>query len=144
MRDSSRRAFLAAAGTASAAALAGCVDAVLPGAGSDAAGSSPDDRVDRTGESNVAVAVGADGGYAYAPAHIRIDAGTTVTWEWTGVGGGHNVYAVDGSFESELVIEEGHTFEREFESPGTYEYVCTPHQTRGMRGSVEVVSPEGD
>ena len=140
MRESSRRAFLAGAGTASATALAGCVDAVLPGAGGDAAGQSADRRVDRTGESNVAVAVGADGGFAYDPAHIRIDAGTTVTWEWTGVGGGHNVYAVDGSFESELVTEEGYTYEREFETPGTYEYVCTPHQTRGMRGSVEVVS----
>jgi len=143
MRDSNRRALLAAAGAASATALAGCAGAVLPGSGSDAAEASADDPVDRTGEATVAVAVGADGGFSYAPAHVRVDVGTTVRWEWTGNGGGHNVYAVDGSFESELVAEEGHTFAREFEASGIYEYVCTPHQTRGMRGSVEVV-PAGD
>ena len=141
MRDSSRRALLAAAGTAGATALAGCADAVLPGAGGDDAGGSGDERVDRTGEETVAVDVGADDGFAYAPAHVRVDPGTTLVWEWTGKGGGHNVYAVDGSFESELVAEEGHTYERAFETPGTHEYVCTPHQTRGMRGSVKVVSP---
>ncbi|ELZ53346.1 MULTISPECIES: halocyanin domain-containing protein [Halorubrum] len=144
MRDSSRRALLAAAGTASATALAGCAGALLPGSGGDAAESSADDPVDRTGESTVEVAVGADGGFSYAPAHVRIDAGTTVRWEWTGNGGGHNVYAVDGSFESALVAEEGHTYERAFDASGTYEYVCTPHQTRGMRGSVEVVSADED
>ena len=141
MTDSSRRALLAA-GSATLAALAGCAGAVLPDGGDRE--NPAEQRVDRTGEATVSVAVGADGGFSFAPAHVRVDAGTTVVWEWTGYGGGHNVYAVDGSFESELVIEEGHTFEREFETPGTYEYVCTPHQTRGMRGSVEVVSPEGD
>lgn len=144
MRDSSRRALLAAAGTASATALAGCAGALLPGSGSDAAGGSADERVDRTGEATVEVAVGADGGFAFAPAHVRVDPGTTVRWEWTGQGGGHNVYAVDGSFESELVAEEGYTYERAFDAPGTHEYVCTPHQTRGMRGSVEVVSAGDD
>ncbi|QAU12384.1 halocyanin domain-containing protein [Halorubrum sp. BOL3-1] len=144
MRDSSRRALLAAAGTAGATALAGCTDAVLPGSGSDAAGASAGERADRTGGATVDVAVGADGGFSYAPANVRVDVGTTVRWVWTGKGGGHNVYAVDGSFESDLVAEEGHTFEREFEATGTHEYVCTPHQTRGMRGSVEAVSAGDD
>ena len=144
MRDSSRRTFLAAAGTATATALAGCADAVLPGSRGDGAGSTADERVDRTGEATVEVVVGADGGFSYAPAHVRVDAGTTVTWTWTGQGGGHNVYAVDESFTSDLVADAGHTFEHAFEAPGLFRYVCTPHQTRGMRGSVEVVSPDGD
>ncbi|GAA0555647.1 halocyanin domain-containing protein [Halorubrum ejinorense] len=138
MTDSSRRALLAA-GSATVAALAGCAGAVLPGGGGEAA-TSEDERADRTGEATVSVAVGADGGFSFAPAHVRIDAGTTVVWEWTGKGGGHNVYAADESFVSELVAAEGHTFEHTFERPRTVEYVCTPHQTRGMRGSVEVVS----
>ncbi|RLM67820.1 halocyanin domain-containing protein [Halorubrum sp. Atlit-26R] len=140
MTDSSRRALLAA-GSATVAALAGCAGAVLPGGGD---GEKPaEERVDRTGEATVTVAVGADGGFSFAPEHVRIDAGTTVVWEWTGDGGGHNVYAVDGSFASDIVAEAGHTFERAFEAPETVEYVCTPHQTRGMRGTVEVV-PAGD
>lgn len=138
MTDSSRRALLAA-GSSTVAALAGCAGAVLPGGGGEAA-TSGDDRADRTGEERVSVAVGADGGFSFAPAHIRIDTGTTVVWEWTGKGGGHNVYAADESFVSDLVAAEGHTFEHAFETPQTVEYVCTPHQTRGMRGSVEVVS----
>ena len=139
MTDSSRRALLAA-GSATVAALAGCASTVLPGGGGEKAA---EERVDRTGEAIVTVAVGADGGFSFAPAHVRIDAGTTVVWEWTGDGGGHNAYAVDGSFSSDIVAEAGHTFERAFEAPETVEYVCTPHQTRGMRGTVEVV-PAGD
>jgi halocyanin-like protein len=140
MTDSSRRALLAA-GSATVAALAGCAGAVLPRGGD---GETPgEDRVDRTGEATVTVAVGADGGFSFAPAHVRIDAGTKVVWEWTGYGGGHNVYAVDGSFASDLVAGAGHTFERTFETPDTLEYVCTPHQTRGMGGTLEVV-PSGD
>jgi|SRR6056297_2837267 len=142
MRDRSRRVLLAAAGTATAAALAGCAGAVLPGAGTTGGGATDDERVDLTGEATVTVAVGADGGFSYAPAHVRVDAGTTVVWEWTGRGGGHDVYAVDGSFASEILAGAGHTFERRFDDPGVREYVCTPHQTRGMRGSVEVVSDE--
>ena len=139
MSDSSRRALLAA-GSATVAALAGCAGAVFPGGDG---GAPAEERVDRTGEATVTVAVGADGGFSFAPAHVRIDAGTTVVWEWTGYGGGHNVYAVDGSFASDLVAGSGHAFERTFEAPGTVEYVCTPHQTRGMRGTVAVV-PAGD
>ena len=141
MTDSSRRALLAA-GSATLAALAGCAGAVLPDGGDRA--NPAEQRVDRTGEATVSVAVGADGGFSFAPAHVRVDAGTTVVWEWTGYGGGHNVYAVDGSFASDLVAGAGHTYERTFETPGTLEYICTPHQTRGMGGTVEVVHPGDD
>ncbi|MEZ3164442.1 halocyanin domain-containing protein [Halorubrum sp. RMP-47] len=142
MRDKSRRALLAAAGTGTAAALAGCLGSVLPDAGTDGGGAADDERVDLTGETSVTVAVGADGGFSYAPAHVRVDAGTTIVWEWTGRGGGHDVYAVDGSFASDILAGADSSFERAFEEPGTHEYLCTPHQTRGMRGSVEVV-PDG-
>ncbi|ELZ39990.1 halocyanin domain protein [Halorubrum californiense DSM 19288] len=139
MTDRSRRDLLAAVGTATAA-VAGCVDAALPGSGTDGRATPSDERVDRTGEPTVEVAVGANGGFSYAPAHIRVDDGTTVVWEWTGSGGGHDVYAVDGSFASDILAGAGSTFQRAFEVPGTHQYLCTPHQTRGMRGSVEVVS----
>ena len=138
MRDRSRRALLAAAGTGTAAALTGCLGSVLPDAGTGGDGAADDERIDLTGEASVTVAVGANGGFSYAPAHVRVDPGTTVVWEWTGRGGGHDVYAVDGSFASDILAGAGNTFERAFEAPGTHVYLCTPHQTRGMRGSVEV------
>lgn len=100
-----------------------------------------DGVTDETGSSEVTVEVGAQGnggGFAFAPAAVRVDSGTTVVWEWTGDGGNHNVAAEDGSFESETVGESGHTFEHTFEESGTYKYVCTPHETMGMKGAVVV------
>lgn len=135
MNGRTRRELLAAVGAASVAGLAGCTGALLPG-GDDA------ETVDRTAEETVSVAVGADGGFSFAPAAVRVDVGATVVWEWTDVGGSHNVVDRGGAFDSGLAAAEGHTFEHRFTEPGTYEYVCTPHQTRDMEGVIEVVEPD--
>lgn len=105
----------------------------------DATGSY-DGTADLRGESEVEVAVGAgDRGTAFEPAAIMIDAGTTVVWRWTGAGGGHNVIEENEAFGiGEIVAEEGYTYEHVFEDPGTYRYVCTPHDAQGMRGAVAV------
>lgn len=138
MVEYSRRAVLGALGSGSLVSLAGCGGA----GGTDGGDPPPTDvdapPVDRTGQEEVAVAVGAGNGFAFNPAPVRIDAGTTVVWEWTGRGGGHNVVAVDESFESALTAEAGHTFTHTFSESGTVEYVCTPHQTQGMRGVIVV------
>jgi len=131
MSDRTRREVLASAGLVVTTALAGCGDAGLVG------GDEP--RIDRTGEETVDVVVGSDGGTGFDPANIIVDLETTVHWEWNGDGGGHNVLEVNDTFESELTDEAGFTFEHTFEETGTYEYVCTPHQTQGMVGIVEVV-----
>jgi len=97
---------------------------------------------DRTGQSNVSVQTGAEGNngnFAYEPAAIRVDTGTTVVWEWTGQGGSHNVVAESGGeFESKLVSDAGHTFEQTFESAGAVTYYCTPHRGVGMKGAIIV------
>jgi len=101
--------------------------------------------VDQTGQDEVTIKVGAGGNkgpYAFEPAAVRVDPGTTIVWEWTGAGGTHNVVAEDGSFESELTGEAGHTFEFTAES-GTYKYACTPHTEMGMRGAVVVGGGDG-
>lgn len=94
---------------------------------------------DFRGEETVTVTVGAgDDGLLYDPPAIAIDEGTTVVWEWTGEGGGHNVVESDGEFESEIVDDDGHTFEHTFEGAGIFTYVCTPHEALGMKGAVAV------
>ncbi|WP_276256108.1 halocyanin domain-containing protein [Halomontanus rarus] len=94
---------------------------------------------DHTGEDEVTVMVGTgSSGYEYSPAAIAVDSGTTVVWEWTGDGGGHDVVADGGSFESELQTSEGDTFEHTFDDTGTYEYYCNPHVSMGMKGAVVV------
>jgi len=94
--------------------------------------------VDMTDADSVTVDVGAGDGLAFGPAAVAVSSGTTVTWEWTGEGGQHNVAGSDGNFESETVGEAGHTFEHTFEESGVYTYVCTPHEAVGMKGAVYV------
>jgi halocyanin-like protein len=101
-----------------------------------------DGVVDETGSSEVTVTVGSEangGNFGFDPAAVRVDAGTTVVWEWNGEGGSHNVAAEDGSLESELVAEEGHTFSHTVQEAETVKYACTPHETVGMKGAVVVV-----
>jgi len=101
--------------------------------------------VDRTGQQEVTVAVGAEGNngnLAFDPPAVRVDPETTVVWKWTGKGGTHNVAAEDGRFESEMTNEEGFTFERTLQAAGVHKYVCVPHQAMGMKGAV-VVSGDG-
>ena len=97
--------------------------------------------VDRTGESETTVEVGVEangGNYGYSPAAVRVDTGTTVVWEWTGLGAQHNVVEENAAYESELTSEEGFTFEHTFEEAETSRYYCTPHRSLGMKGVVVV------
>ncbi len=96
---------------------------------------------DGTGQDAVTVDVGApgnNGDFAFEPAAVHVDPGTTVTWEWTGNGGQHNVVDEDGAFESDLTAESGFTFEYTFEDAGMTTYYCQPHKSLGMKGAVLV------
>lgn len=97
---------------------------------------------DRRGQSEVRVRVGAegnDGDFAFAPAAVQIDPGATVVWEWTGNGGGHNVVATDGTFDSgSPVAEAGVNYRYTFDEAGVHRYYCAPHRALGMKGGVVV------
>ena len=159
-----RRRLLGATAAVALGALAGC----LGGGGSDdgdgsggGGGGPPDESdryggwfggangydgtVDRTGRRTVDVTVGGDGGLAFVPAAVRVDAGTTVRWEWTGRGGQHNVVAAGGGYDyrSDLTDVAGFTFEWTFDEPGVSKYYCEPHRQLGMVGAVQVVEPGG-
>ncbi|WP_302079996.1 halocyanin domain-containing protein [Salinibaculum rarum] len=93
---------------------------------------------DLRGEDAVTVEVGAGSiGLAFGPPAIHVDPGTTVTWEWTGEGGGHNVVANTGAFESGEPQTSG-TYEYTFEEDATHTYYCRPHEGAGMKGAVVV------
>lgn len=96
-----------------------------------------DGVADKTGSDSVTVKVGAGNGLAFGPAAVRVSTGTTVTWEWTGNGGSHNVVAKDGSFDSGDYKSSG-TFEHTFDEAGNYLYYCEPHRASGMKGAVIV------
>lgn len=97
---------------------------------------------DLRGQDRVTVMVGANGNdaqWAFEPAAVAVTPGTTVVWEWTGKGGGHDVVSEQGTFKSgEPTDDASTTFEYTFEEPGVYKYVCTPHEAMGMKGAVFV------
>ena len=147
MRDLSRRRFVSSTGAAVAVGtLAGC-----SGNGTGAiqdhlseANNYDGSTADETGQSEVTIDVGGGpDGKAFDPAAVRISAGTTVTWKWTGEGGSHNVSSVDdseSSFRSGPTTDEaGTTYEYTFDAAGTQLYVCEPHGPVGMKGGIDVV-----
>ena len=138
----SRRQTLTAVASAAVAGLAGCgassdgpYDGWLTGA------NNFESVVDHTGTETVTVTVGAPNPYAFDPAAVQISPETTVRWEWSGRGSSHNVVDNGGAFQSDYYLEAGSTFEHTFTEPGVYKYYCTPHQTQGMLGVIEVVEP---
>ena len=74
---------------------------------------------------------------AFQPPHIEVPARTTVTWT-NGDQVPHDVKFTDGT-QSE-VLQFGATYQRQFDTPGTYDYECTIHP--GMVGRV-TVTPRG-
>lgn len=97
--------------------------------------------VDRTGAETVRVAVGADGNggqFAFEPAAIHVDPGTTVVWEWVGTAGAYDVVDETLGYASEQVRGAGHAFALRFGNHGVSRYQCTTYGDRGMRGVVLV------
>ena len=94
----------------------------------------------------VVVAVGAEGNqgnFAFEHPAIAVTSGTTVSWQWTGEGGQHNVVSdgpTDFEFNSGPARVDGDPFEHTFEGAGVATYVCVPHASLGMKGAVVVIS----
>ncbi|WP_144901720.1 plastocyanin/azurin family copper-binding protein [Halobellus captivus] len=125
--DMSRRAFLTAA--AGSAAVAGATGAA---AGQEGGGSEQ-------------VLVGPDGSLVFTPGTdepLEILPGTTVEFVWES--DNHNIVVEnqpeDANWEgSESLENTGFTYEYTFETLGTYEYYCEPHQVSGMEATIDVV-----
>ncbi|WP_225334699.1 cupredoxin domain-containing protein [Halomicrobium urmianum] len=135
-----RRAYLRAAAGVSAAGLAGCLGVGASGA----------DEYD-IGMSTI----------EFRPEEHTVSAGDTVVWRNTSKQG-HTVtayedgipdeaaYFASGDYDSESaardawrnrsggVLTEAQTFEHTFEVPGTYDYVCLPHESGEMLGRIVV------
>ena len=72
---------------------------------------------------------------AFQPVHVQVPARTTVTWT-NGDQVPHDVKFADGP-QSEM-LQFGGTYQRVFDTPGTYDYECTIHP--GMVGRVTVTA----
>lgn len=155
----SRREYLRATALVSVlgiAGLAGCTDGRAADRDKPRVPTEPDYQdwfegvsnyegtIDARSLDEVTVLVGTEGNlgrFAFGPPAMAVSPSTTVVWEWTGGGGGHNVVADDDAFDSgDVNSTEGHTYAHTFIDPGVYKYVCEPHETMGMRGAI-VVAP---
>jgi plastocyanin len=76
---------------------------------------------------------------SFSPSALTVDAGTTVTWEWTGASQ-HNLTWVGPGAPAASATQTTGTYQRAFDAAGTYEYYCSLHgtPTSGMRGTVTV------
>ncbi len=73
--------------------------------------------------------------FAFSPAEITVAMGSTVRWT-NQDGTAHTVKAADGSWTSPN-IDQGGTFEKVFDKPGTYDYICSIHPA--MKGRIIVI-----
>jgi plastocyanin len=147
-RSLRRRSILRAGATALAAtSVAGCLGAT----GDTGADLTTDETTDSgtTVESSpdhtATVTVGPDGELRFAPETLVVPPGTKLTWVWKS--DTHNIAVREKPDDVEWtgtegtagdVFDAGHEHSHTFETTGTYEYVCVPHETVGMKGNVVV------
>lgn len=139
-----RRSMLHTAGVVATALLAGC-----------SSGASPNDTDDGGDDVAATVSAGPGGALAFEPKTVTIERGETVTWTfdspnhnvscWPAHGdeiavpeGADGFGTMDADGDEFSIVEKGETFSHTFETAGTYEYVCVPHVSAEMVGTVEV------
>ncbi len=141
-----RRAYLATIGTATATGLAGCSSAL----------SVFDDDACTGEDCHIGM-----GRTEFRPESYEASVGDTVVWKNTSeadhtvtafesrIPDGADYFATGGFEEQAAAYEAWHddrggrlgprdTFEHTFEVPGTYEYVCIPHERAEMMGEIVV------
>ncbi len=93
----------------------------------------------------VVVTVGPGDELRFDPESVEIEAGDAVRWRWED--DGHNVKPTaqpDGAEwtgtpgDDSKLYDTGFEYTHTFDVAGEYEYVCIPHQSAGMRGSLTV------
>ena len=82
-------------------------------------------------------------GNSFSPQTLQVQVGDTVRWVWTG--GSHTTTSVNvpvgASTWNSPLNSTVTTFDYVVDFPGTYNYVCVPHQSMGMTGTIEVLLP---
>ena len=103
---------------------------------------------------DVTVLAGPGSALVFEPRKVTVEVGETVGWLFESAG--HNVstdprhsdrvsmpdgaepfasYEGDKKFQT---VPTGESYSHTFETPGEYDYVCVPHATQGMVGTVVV------
>ena len=79
----------------------------------------------------------------FTPSTLTINEGDTLRFVWGGQALPHNSVEENGVFDSgdpERAVDFEHVFD--YDSSGTYNFFCEPHEAVGMTGSVTVLDVE--
>ena len=71
---------------------------------------------------------------------LSIEVGDTVIWTWGADGMSHNLAQIDDISEPDFAdtyFSEGHVYSHTFTTPGTHDYLCSPHPNT-MNGIITV------
>jgi plastocyanin len=83
------------------------------------------------------VTVGPGGALTFEPAELTISPGTSVEFTWGS--GGHNVSPNNGNWGHQPIEDQGFSYTTPpFQQTGEQPYVCTPHESAGMTGTIIV------
>ncbi|MDS0243706.1 MULTISPECIES: plastocyanin/azurin family copper-binding protein [unclassified Haloferax] len=119
-------------------------------------GDSREETTGGSGGSNTVMMVTEGSEYYFDPIGLFVESGDTVTFEIQS--GSHSATAYkegtstasvnripEGAepFNSEILSEQGASYEHTFETTGTYDYFCIPHKSLGMVGRIVVGEPGG-
>ena len=130
--------------------VAGCGGDDEPDDGSAREASAPTEATPTESADGAAV-VDMDDQLTFEPKQIEVSAGEKVTWKNVGKVA-HTVTADKSKAAAPSLVSvpagtkewdsgfigEGESFSRTFREPGTYRYICIPHEGAGMVGSVVV------
>lgn len=109
-----------------AVALAGCT------------GGSSDDGICGEQDEQGRYVVCMTGANRFVPSTLQVPVGATVVW--INQGGTHNTQEENGAWASDVTsaskVEENHV--QVFDEAGTFNYICLPHESVGMKGTIIV------
>ena len=74
----------------------------------------------------------------FSPKRTTISKNTLVTWRWASDAGKHNVVSRGSKRFKSSKTQEGGVYRVRFRRAGTYRYVCTLHEDKGMTGRIIV------
>ena len=76
--------------------------------------------------------------YEFSPREVTVTPGTLVRWVNLEKRQFHNVWFKEAGEAPGEYLFPGDEYERVFDQPGDYPYVCQPHEARGMTGKIIV------
>lgn len=107
----------------------------------DGAATSTDQALDADSDASAAQTASSDQvtykGFAVVQKTLKVKKGTTVTWTNQDTAQ-HDVTptAETAEFKASALFGKGETYQVTFNTPGTYDYICSPHPY--MKGTIEV------